>query len=70
MQAGEKALSASFNRVERHGEHSLAAKSPHRQRILVIEDDLLIGLMIEEMVREAGYRVSGVAHTSAWPPRA
>jgi DNA-binding response OmpR family regulator len=42
-----------------------AARAPHRQRILVIEDDLLIALMIEEMVREAGYRVSGVAHTIA-----
>ena len=41
------------------------ARAPHRQRILVIEDDLLIALMIEEMIREAGYRVSGVAHTIA-----
>ena len=32
-------------------------------RILIIEDELLIALMIEEMVREVGYRVSGVAHT-------
>ena len=32
-------------------------------RILIIEDELLIALMIEEMCREAGYRVSGVAHT-------
>ena len=37
-------------------------------RILIIEDELLIALMIEEMCREAGYRVSGVAHTvkMAW----
>jgi CheY-like chemotaxis protein len=34
-------------------------------RILIIEDELLIALMIEEMVREIGYRVSGVAHTMA-----
>ena len=34
-------------------------------RILVIEDEPLIAQMIEEMVREAGYRVSGVAHTMA-----
>jgi CheY-like chemotaxis protein len=34
-------------------------------RILVIEDELLIALLIEEMVRETGYRVSGVAHTAA-----
>jgi DNA-binding response OmpR family regulator len=32
-------------------------------RILIIEDELLIALMIEEMCRQAGYRVSGVAHT-------
>jgi CheY-like chemotaxis protein len=32
-------------------------------RILVVEDELLIALMIEEMLRESGYRVSGTAHT-------
>lgn len=32
-------------------------------RLLIIEDELLIALIIEEMCREAGYRVSGVAHT-------
>lgn len=32
-------------------------------RILIIEDELLIALMIEEICREAGYRVSAVAHT-------
>lgn len=32
-------------------------------RILIIEDEFLVALMIEEMCREAGYRVSGVAHT-------
>jgi CheY-like chemotaxis protein len=39
--------------------------APERPRILVIEDDFLIAQMIEEMVREADYRVSGVAHTMA-----
>lgn len=34
-----------------------------RSRILVIEDELLIALMIEEMVRSVGFRVSGVAQT-------
>ena len=34
-------------------------------RILVIEDEPLIAQMIEEMLQEAGYRVSGVAHTMA-----
>ena len=32
-------------------------------RILIIEDELLIALMIEEICRAAGYRVSGVAYT-------
>jgi CheY-like chemotaxis protein len=32
-------------------------------RILVVEDELLIALLIEETIHEAGYRVSGVAHT-------
>src|SRR5262249_19041536 len=37
----------------------------HTPRILIVEDELLVALMIEEMVRELGYRVSGVAHTIA-----
>ena len=32
-------------------------------RVLIIEDELLVALMIEEICRGAGYRVSGVAHT-------
>jgi DNA-binding response OmpR family regulator len=43
------------------------ASSP--ARILIIGDELLIALMIEEMVRQAGYRVSGVAHTIAMARR-
>ncbi|MGB9044193.1 MAG: response regulator [Pseudolabrys sp.] len=34
-------------------------------RILIVEDDLVIALMIEEIVRELGYAVSGVAGTIA-----
>lgn len=34
-------------------------------RILIIEDEALIALMIEEMVQELGYRVSGTANTIA-----
>ena len=34
-------------------------------RILIIEDELLIALLIEEMVKEIGYRVSRVAYTMA-----
>src|SRR5262249_1202329 len=37
--------------------------SPCPPRILIIEDELLIALMITEMLRDLGYRVSGVAHT-------
>ena len=39
--------------------------TPDLPRILIIEDEPLIAQMIEEMLREAGYRVSGVAHTVA-----
>jgi DNA-binding response OmpR family regulator len=48
------------------GAHPQARQAP---RILIIEDELLIALMIEEMVRESGYRVSGVAHTIAMATR-
>jgi len=34
-------------------------------RVLIVEDELLIALMIDEMVRQIGYTVSGIAHTSA-----
>jgi CheY-like chemotaxis protein len=34
---------------------------PGPRRILVVEDDLLVALMIEEMVRNCGRRVSGIA---------
>ena len=34
-------------------------------RILIVEDDLVIALMIEEFVREFGYAVSSVAGTVA-----
>jgi CheY-like chemotaxis protein len=34
-------------------------------RILIVEDDLVIALMVEEIVRELGYTVSGVAGTIA-----
>jgi DNA-binding response OmpR family regulator len=47
-----------------------SAVSRHAPRILIIEDELLIALMIEEMVRDIGYRVSGVAHTIAMATRA
>jgi DNA-binding response OmpR family regulator len=46
------------------------ASSPHRAherapRILIVEDELLIAVLIREMVREIGYRVSGTAPTLA-----
>ncbi len=37
--------------------------APEPPRVLIIEDELLIALFIEEMTREIGYRVSGVAYT-------
>ena len=45
-----------------HRSPPIASDGP---RILVIEDEPLIAQMIEEMLQEAGYRVSGVAHTMA-----
>ncbi|MGA8824267.1 MAG: response regulator [Pseudolabrys sp.] len=39
--------------------------SNHPPRILIIEDEALISLMIEDMVQELGYRVSGIANTMA-----
>ena len=41
------------------------SQSNQRPRILIIEDEHLIALMIGEMVRDIGYVVSGVAHTFA-----
>jgi DNA-binding response OmpR family regulator len=45
-----------------HPSPPIASDGP---RILVIEDEPLIAQMIEEMIQEAGYRVSGVAHNMA-----
>jgi CheY-like chemotaxis protein len=61
-QLEQKFLAKKSSRVAR-----LQASSAcdHPPRILIIEDELLIALMIEEMVREIGCRVSGVAHTMA-----
>ena len=42
-----------------------ASRASPPPRILIIEDELLVALVIEEMCREAGYRVSGIAHTLA-----
>ena len=39
-------------------------RSPARpRRILIVEDDLVIALMMEEIVREMGWAVSGIAGT-------
>ena len=45
--------------------HRLPPIASDGPRILVIEDEPLIAQMIEEMLQETGYRVSGVAHTMA-----
>jgi CheY-like chemotaxis protein len=34
-------------------------------RILIVEDEILIAMMMEELTREIGYRISGIAHTIA-----
>jgi CheY-like chemotaxis protein len=39
--------------------------SPPPRRILVVEDDLLVALIIEEMVRDCGRRVSSIAPNAA-----
>ena len=39
-------------------------RSPARpRRILIVEDDLVVALMMEEIVREMGWAVSGIAGT-------
>ena len=45
--------------------HSQPPSRTRPPRILVVEDDLVIALMIEEFVREFGYAVSSVAGTVA-----
>ncbi len=52
-----------------HAASRVSINIEHPARILIIEDELLVALMIEEMVREIGYRVSGVAHTMAMASR-
>jgi CheY-like chemotaxis protein len=42
---------------------SPSANPSRTPRFLVIEDELLIALLLEEMIREFGYRVSAVART-------
>jgi len=41
----------------------------HPPRILIIEDEPFVALMIEEMIQELGYRVSATAHTIATATR-
>ena len=36
---------------------------PTRSRILVVEDELIVALLIEEMVRDAGYAISAIVRT-------
>ena len=42
---------------------SPSASPSDASRVLVIEDELLIALLLEETIREFGYRVSAVART-------
>jgi len=48
---------------------AIKASAHHPPRILVIEDEPFVALMIEEMIQELGYRVSGTAHTIAMATR-
>jgi CheY-like chemotaxis protein len=45
--------------------HPQPSSQTRPPRILIVEDDLVIALMIEELVREFGYKVSSVAPTVA-----
>jgi len=42
---------------------SVSTVAKRRPRVLIIEDDIEIALLIGEMVRELGYKVPGMAHT-------
>ena len=44
---------------------SRSSRSFLPRRVLIVEDELLVGLMVEEMCREAGCRAVRVAHTSS-----
>lgn len=44
--------------VDRRSSRSAVQRAP---RLLIVEDELLIALIIEEMARDIGYRVSGIA---------
>ena len=41
----------------------LPMAKPTRSRILVVEDELIVALLIEEMVRDAGYAISAIVRT-------
>jgi CheY-like chemotaxis protein len=61
-----RALSATQSRyLMAHPRSQPSATTQRSPRILIIEDELLIALLIEEMVKEIGYRVSKVAYTIA-----
>jgi CheY-like chemotaxis protein len=35
----------------------------HRKRILIVEDESLIAMLLEEMIQDLGYEVAGTAHS-------
>jgi CheY-like chemotaxis protein len=57
---GAAGLPASVVSADARGTREIPSHPP---RILIIEDEAMIALMIEDMVQELGYRVSGVANT-------
>jgi CheY-like chemotaxis protein len=60
-----RALSETQSRYLMANPRSQPSATQRPPRILIIEDELLIALLIEEMVKEIGYRVSRVAYTMA-----
>ena len=59
---GQALAIASSNPMGKRASTSARHRPP---RILIIEDELLVALMIEEMLRGLGYRVSAIVRTIA-----
>ena len=45
--------------------HRRASSVNTASRLLIVEDELLVALIIEEMARNIGFSISGVAHTTS-----
>lgn len=40
----------------------MTAKAEPARRVLIIEDEMLIALMLQDMLEEAGFAIAGMAH--------